>query len=74
MAGNQNMTQDIAEYTKARNMFEYDCVSSFSDSPDSFITLCAWMSADRSVGCRVSIQKVEAEKSKALTALQNISF
>ncbi len=71
VAGNQNVTQDIAQYTKARDLFEHDCVSPFSDSPDSFITLCTWMPADRSVGCRVSIQKVEAEKSKAL---QKISF
>lgn len=74
VAGNQNGTQDIAQYTKAMNLFEHDCVSPFSDSPDSFITLCTWMPADRSVGCRVSIQKVEAEKSEALTALQKISF
>lgn len=71
VAGNQNVTQDIAQYTKAGDLFEHDCVSPFSDSPDSFITLCTWMPADRSVGCRVSIQK---EKSKALTALQKISF
>lgn len=74
MAGNQNRTQDIAQDTKASELFEHDCVSPFSDSLDSFITLCRWTPVDWSVGCRVNIQKVEAEKSKTLTAPQKISF